>query len=86
MIIWAALAAFVMFLAFARKWVAGHEDDSLHLREFHTAVVQRQSALAGLLNRVDRIGKSLTVAVFVYGIALIARIFYLAWLDALKTQ
>jgi hypothetical protein len=83
-IIWAGLAAFVVLLAVARKWVTRREDDTLHLHEFDTTVVQRQSSVAGLLNRVDWIGKSLTVVVLVYGIALIGRIVYLAWVDSLR--
>jgi hypothetical protein len=83
-IVWAGLTAFVILLAVARKWVTRREDDTLHLHEFDTTVVQRQSSLAALLNRVDSIGKSLTIVVFVYGIALIGRIVYLAWIDSLR--
>jgi hypothetical protein len=83
-IVWAVLATVVVFLLVLRKWFVRHEDDTLHLHELDTAIAQRQSSLASLLNRVDWVGKSLTVVVLVYGMALLGRIFYLAWVDSLR--
>ena len=83
-IIWAALVAVVLSLALVRKWATRQEDDTLHLHEFDTATVQRQSSLATFLDRIDVAGKSLTVVVVVYGIALIARFIYLAWVDSIS--
>ena len=80
-IIWAALLVTVLFLALARRWAARQEDDSLHLHEFDTGIVRQQSSLAHRLNRLDAAGKTMTVVVVLYGVALLARFAYLVWLD-----
>jgi len=84
--LWATLLGFVIVLAIARKWASRHEDDTLHLHTSDSAVIERQSSLAGLLNRIDWVGKSLTVVVVLYGFVLIARILYMGWLDSLRMQ
>jgi len=83
-IMWGALFAAVLCLALMRRWAARREDDSLHLHEFESAIVQRQSSLATFLNRVDIAGKSLTIVVVLYGLALIGRVIYMAWVDSLQ--
>jgi flagellar biosynthesis protein FlhB len=83
-VIWTALAAFIILLALARKFFARNEDDMLHLGEFDTGVVQRQKSLAGLLTCVDRVGKSLTVVLVVFAIAIIGRILYLGWIYSIR--
>jgi hypothetical protein len=84
--IWAALLAVVLFLSLARKWAARREDDSLHLHDFDAGLVQRQSSLATHLDRIDVLGKALTVVVLLYGAALIGRVLYLAWMDSLSMK
>jgi hypothetical protein len=46
--------------------------------------MQRQSSLATFLNRIDVAGKSLTVLVVLYGLAIVARFVYLAWMESLR--
>lgn len=81
---WAGLAAVVLSMILVRKWAARREDDTLHLHEFDTAVVQRQSSLATFLNRIDLAGKSLTVLVVLYGLTIVGRFIYMAWMDSLR--
>lgn len=84
--IWAALFAVVLFLAVARRWAARREDDTLHLHDFDEGLIHRQSSLAHFLDRVDLLGKTLTIVVLLYGTALIGRVFYLAWVDSLRMK
>jgi hypothetical protein len=83
---WAVLLAIVVMLAFARRWAARNEDDSLHLHDFDAATNQQQSSLARKLSRLDATGKTLTALMVLYGIALLARVVYLAWMDSLQIK
>ena len=80
--VWAILASAVIALALYRKVAARGEDDMLHVRESEAAINAKQSALAKTLNRIDRWGKTLTVAVVLYGIVLLARFLYVGWEQA----
>lgn len=85
-VIWGTLFMVVLALAATRKWIASHEDDTLHLHESDAKIVRQQSWLARTLARLDLCGKSLTILVVLYGVALIARVVYLAWIESLKMQ
>ena len=80
--IWVVLFLAVATLAGVRKWVTREEDDTLHLGLPDGSFSKRQNALAGMLDRVVRWGKSLTIVMVVYGVALLARMVYQAWLES----
>ena len=73
---WGVLAIGVVFLIIYRKSVSSHEDDSIHLEG---GMPTEQVALAHRLALIDRWGKSLTVVVALYGVALLALYFYQVW-------
>ncbi len=75
-IFWGVLAIIVVFLIFYRKSVSSHEDDSIHLEG---SMPTEQAALGHKLAAIDRWGKTLTVVVAVYGIALAAIYLYQVW-------
>jgi heme/copper-type cytochrome/quinol oxidase subunit 2 len=75
-IFWGVLAIVVLFLIVYRKSVSSQEDDSIHL-EGNVAV--QQTSLAHKLALIDRWGKSLTIVVALYGIALAAIYLYQIW-------
>jgi heme/copper-type cytochrome/quinol oxidase subunit 2 len=75
-IFWGVLAIVVVFLIIYRKSVSSHEDDSIHLEGGMPSV---QMALAHRLELIDRWGKTLTIVVAVYGIALAAIYLYQIW-------
>jgi len=84
--IWSSLFIVVLVLAGTRKWVASHEDDTLHLHDSDAKIVRQQSWLARALDRLDLWGKALTAVVFLYGVALVARVVYMAWIESLKVH
>ncbi len=75
-IFWGVLAIVVLFLIVYRKSVSSQEDDSIHLEG---NVTLQQTSLAHKLASIDRWGKSLTIVVAVYGIALAAIYLYQIW-------
>jgi hypothetical protein len=75
-IFWGALTITVLGVVFYRRLVASHEDDSLHLEG---NVRESQAALARTLGSIDRWGKTLTVVVVVYGLALACVYLYQVW-------
>jgi hypothetical protein len=77
--LWAALALVVLGLAIYRKRVASHEDDFLHVRETDAKLVAEQGVMARRLEFIDKWGKSLTIVMFVGGLALGAYFMYLTW-------
>jgi len=84
--IWGGLALAVLALAMARKWISRREDDTVHLADSEVPLVQQQATVATVLSRLDRWGKSLTVIVLLYGLALIARVVYMGWVDSLQVK
>ena len=70
------MALAVVFLIIYRKTVSSHEDDSLHLEG---GAPGEQVTLAHRLALIDRWGKTLTVVVAVYGVALAGIYFYQIW-------
>lgn len=75
-IFWGVLAIVVVFLIIYRKQIASHEDDSIHLEG---SVPTQQVALAHRLAAIDKWGKTLTIVVAVYGVALAAIYLYQIW-------
>ncbi len=75
-VIWVCLAVVVLGLAMARNLAGLHEDDNLHLAKGSEALVSEQVAFFGLLGRIDRWGKALTVITIAGGLALAAVYLY----------
>jgi hypothetical protein len=75
-IFWGVLAIAVVTLIIYRKSVTSHEDDSIHLEGGAPA---QQATLAHRVELIDRWGKTLTVVVAVYGLALAAIYLYQVW-------
>ena len=79
-----AIAAAVVALMFYKRSLAAHEDDLLHIRSV-PAGVPDPSGLASRLDAVDRWGKTLMVALIVYGIALLAYwSYYISFVDVTR--
>jgi hypothetical protein len=75
-VFWGVLAIVVVFLIIYRKSVSSHEDDSIHLEG---NMPSEQMALSHRLQSIDRWGKTLTVVVALYGVALAAIYLYQVW-------
>jgi len=78
---WIALACAVAILAIYRKTISSHEDDSLHVSAVNDVNVGHQAEVAHRLEIVDRWGKTLTVIVVVYGLALAGAYVYQMWVE-----
>jgi hypothetical protein len=75
-IFWGVLAIVVVSLIIYRKSVTSREDDSIHLEGSAPA---EQAILAHRVELIDRWGKTLTVVVALYGVALAAIYLYQVW-------
>lgn len=73
---WGALVIVVVALIIYRKTVTSREDDSVHLEGSMPA---QQMVLAHRVGVIDRWGKTLTVIMAVYGLALAAIYVYQIW-------
>jgi hypothetical protein len=73
---WVTLTLTVLGLVLYRRLVSIHEDDSIHLTG---NVGESQVALAHKLTLIDHWGKTLTVIVLVYGLALAGVYLYEVW-------
>lgn len=80
-IIWAILAAVVIGLAIARMFIAGKEDDSLHVADSNTAALVEQRQTFQKLDVIDRWGKITTIVAAVTGLALLAAFIYDLWMQ-----
>lgn len=81
---WGILAFAVLALAAYRKFVARNEDDMLHLRASEIALNAVQERIAHKLEVIDRIGKTLTIVAFTYGLGIVAWILYEGWMAGLN--
>jgi len=79
---WGVLGVVVLALAIYRASVAGHEDDSLHVMAGEAPVIVEQQKLG----KIELWGKSLTVVLVVYGLALVGIYLYHAWLQSGSIQ
>lgn len=75
-VFWGVLAIIVVFLIIYRRSVTSREDDSIHLEG---SVPAEQMALAHRVEMIDKWGKTLTIVVAVYGVALAAIYLYQVW-------
>lgn len=76
---WIALAAIVLVLAIYRSILARKEDETVHISDLETSMIAQQAVTAGRLEKVDRIGKTLTILVLLYGLALAGVWIYGVW-------
>ena len=77
--IWILLIAIIVVLVVARRRIAGHEEDGLHVLDSEQDIVARQSAHVELLSRFDRWTFRLTLIIIADSLLLIARYAYVAW-------
>lgn len=75
-IFWGVLAIAVLILIIYRKQISSREDDSIHLEG---SIATEQVAMAHRLALIDKWGKTLTIVVAVYGVALAAIYLYQVW-------
>ena len=80
---WLALACTIAGLAIYRKLVSTREDDTLHVLDNESHVLE-QAALAHRLDTVDHWGKILTVTATVYGVLLAVGYFYQVWMEGFR--
>jgi len=85
-IVWSVLAVVVIGLAIYRRLVATREDDMLHVGPGQERLVSQQVQVATALDKVDRLGKALTIFVAVSGVILGAIWVYIVWMDSLKLE
>lgn len=76
---WVVLAVIVLSLAIYRWILARKDDETVHISDLEAAMIAQQAAAAGRLERVDRIGKTLTVVVLLYGLVLASIWIYEVW-------
>ena len=70
--VWSLFAAIVAGLAFYRKMLAAHEDDSIHISEGGARLIPEQIATAHRIELIDKWGKSLTAVVVLAGLVMAA--------------
>lgn len=75
-VLWSCLAAIVLLLAIVRSVAGLHEDDNIHIAPGEEQLIPKQVAFYGLLNRIDRWGKALTILTVAGGLALAAVYLY----------
>jgi hypothetical protein len=81
-VLWAALALAVLGLIVYRKIVASGEDDMIHVSDAAgSSVASQQASVAQKLDQIDKWGKTLTVVVVLYGIALAGVYVYQTWVS-----
>jgi uncharacterized membrane protein len=83
-IVWSVLAVVVIGLAIYRRLVATREDDLIHVSPGQEALVSQQVEVAQKLDKVDRLGKALTIFVAVTGVILAAFWIYQVWQESQK--
>lgn len=79
----AVLAAVVLGLAMYRRFLASHEDDSIHISH-DVQMVSTQRALAQRLDVIDRWGKRLTIVLFAACVLVASAFAYKAWVDSFQ--
>ena len=79
---WLVLALVVAGMAAYRYVVAKHEDRSLHVVEEDPGLISQQLREEKKLESIDRWGKSLTVIVVLYGLAILGVYLYHVWQEA----
>lgn len=75
-VLWSCLAAIVLILAIVRTVAGLHEDDNIHIAPGEEQLIPKQLAFYGVLNRIDRWGKALTILTVAGGLVLAAVYLY----------
>jgi hypothetical protein len=70
LVIWAVLATVVVFLALYRRRLNLKTDELLHVLDAEAPMIASQTAIGKRLEKVDFWGKSLTVIVALYAVAI----------------
>lgn len=78
---WAVLATIVACLAVYRRRIRTKSDELLHVLDAEASLVSTQEVVAKKLNKVDLWGKTLTVLVVLYGLAIVGIYFYRLFTD-----
>lgn len=76
---WVVLLLIVIALAFYKKSIDSHVDESLHFDVSDDVMVKNQEAQAKRSNTVELWGKVLTIVVFLYGIGIVGLIALHQW-------
>ncbi|HEY1239670.1 MAG TPA: hypothetical protein VGF16_03895 [Bryobacteraceae bacterium] len=79
-VLWALLAAVVLFMAGYRKTISSKEEDTLHLT--NPVETTNQVFISHKLDVIDKWGKLLTVIAAVYGLLLGLAYTYQTWIQA----
>jgi hypothetical protein len=83
-LVWAAIAVVVLILAGWRQVIHMHEDNTIHLHDSDTGLVQAQVDLEKKVRIIDRVGQVLTVIVALYGLGLVAFVLSQQWAESGK--
>ena len=73
---WIVLGVCVAALAIYRKLLANREDDIVHVTSGESKVFSKQLNIAQRLQKIDFWGKTLTIVLAVYGLALLGLLIY----------
>jgi hypothetical protein len=73
---WAVLGITVLALAAYRTQLGHREDDHIHFTDTEAALVNQQTQFANRVDVIEKWGKTLTVLLVLYGIALGAYYLY----------
>jgi hypothetical protein len=76
---WGVLAVIVLILAAYRQQLGRQEDDAIHVNDFEAATVTHQSEVAHRIDKIEKWGKTLTILLVLYGIALGVYYLYTLW-------
>jgi len=76
---WGVLALVVLILAAYRSQIGRQEDDQIHMANPDMGVISHQSAVAHKIDTIEKWGKTLTVILVLYGLALGGYYFYTLW-------
>jgi len=76
---WGVLAVIVLILAAYRSQLGRREDDTIHMADFESGTVAQQTQIAHKIDNIERWGKTLTVLLVLYGLALGAYYMYSVW-------
>ncbi len=86
-VIWAVLATVVIFLAIWRHKVFARSDEVLHVLDAEAPMVSDQQVVAKKLEKIDFWGKTLTVLVAMYALAIAGWYIYSSMMDtSIKTN
>ncbi|MGE5567989.1 MAG: hypothetical protein ACM3S5_03035 [Rhodospirillales bacterium] len=81
LVIWGVLATVVVFLAIYRRRLQGKTDEVLHVLDSEAPIVAAQAEIAKKLDKVDFWGKTLTVIVGLYTLAIAGMYIYKLFTD-----